>query len=169
MAYREINPDGIKLVMRFEGCPDGDPSTVNLDPYLDPVDIWTIGWGHVVYYNGRRLEGAIDEALAHALYPTGITSKQAESLLAVDLLDAGRDVERLVKVKLTDNQFAALASFTFNLGANNLAKSTLLRELNEGDYSAAAGQFGRWVLAKGVKQAGLVLRRQAERDLFCTT
>lgn len=166
MAQREINQAGINLVKAFEGCPDGNPATVNLDPYLDPVNIWTIGWGHVVYCDGRQLEGEPDRELAHSLYSNGITLKQAENLLAGDLLDAGRDVERLVKVDLTDNEFAALTSFTFNLGAKNLAKSTLLHELNEGDRWAAAEQFGRWVLAKGVKQAGLVRRRRAERDLF---
>jgi lysozyme len=51
---------------------------------------------------------------------------------------------------------------------NNLKSSTLLRELNEGDRIAAADQFSRWVLAGGVKMAGLARRRQAERDLFLT-
>lgn len=166
MAQREINQAGLDLVKSFEGLADGDPTTVNLDPYLDPVRIWTIGWGHVVRQAGRNLEGEADRALAHSLYPVGITLAQAEDLLRADLLDACRDVGRLVTVPLSDNEFAALVSFTFNLGAGNLAASTLLRELNDGDRWGAAEQFGRWVLAKGVKLEGLVRRRRAERDLF---
>jgi lysozyme len=168
MGQRQVNQAGIDLVKSFEGCPDGDPSTVNLDPYLDPVGIWTIGWGHVVCSNGVMLRGEAQRALACSVYPGGITGSQADTLLAADLLDAAADVQRLVTVNLTDNEFAALTSFTFNLGGANLAQSTLLRELNAGDRSAAADQFSRWVLAGGVKQPGLVRRRRAERDLFVT-
>lgn len=168
MAQRDICQAGIDLVKAFEGIPDGDSSTVNIDPYLDPIQIWTIGWGHAIRQNGRFLRGSLDRAAAFALYPGGITKTQAESLLAADLMDVGRDVQPLVKVTLSDNEFAALVSFAFNLGINNLKTSTLLRELNEGDRGAAADQFSRWVLAGGVKMDGLVKRRKAERDLFLT-
>jgi lysozyme len=168
MAQRDVCQAGIDLVKAFEGIPDGDPTTVNIDPYLDPIQIWTIGWGHAIRQNGRFLRGTPDRAAAFALYPGGITKNQAEGLLAADLMDVGRDVQPLVTVLLSDNEFAALVSFAFNLGINNLKSSTLLRELNEGDRVAASDQFGRWVLAGGVKMEGLVRRRRAERDLFLT-
>ena len=168
MAQRDVSQAGIDLVKSFEGIPDGDPATVNIDPYLDPVQIWTIGWGHAIRQNGRFLRGPADRAAAFALYPGGITRAQAESLLAADLMDVGRDVQPLVKVTLSDNEFAALVSFAFNLGIASLKSSTLLRELNEGDRAAAADQFSRWVMAGGVKMEGLVKRRKAERDLFVT-
>ncbi len=164
MAQRDVCQAGVDLVKSFEGIPDGDPTTVNIDPYLDPIQIWTIGWGHAIRQNGRFLKGPADRAAAFALYPGGITKAQAEALLAADLMDTGRDVLPLVRVELNDNEFAALVSFAFNLGIGNLKSSTLLRELNEGDRAAAADQFSRWVMAGGVKMQGLVKRRRAERD-----
>ncbi|WP_377152887.1 lysozyme [Roseateles sp. UC29_93] len=168
MAQRDINQAGLDLIKGFEGIVDGDPATVNLDPYADPVGIWTIGWGHAIRQGGRFLTGDGDKAAAYALYPGGITDIEAEDLLRADLMDASRDVEHLVKVGLTDNEFAALVSFTFNVGSGNLGASTLLRLLNTGDKGAAAEQFGRWVLAKGVVLNGLKRRRAAERELFLT-
>src|SRR4051812_8633003 len=111
---RETGPSGIALVKAFEGLADGDPTTANLDPYLDPVDIWTIGWGHAIRTRDGYLWGQRDEARARALYPGGITMDQAEALLRADLLDACRDVNALVKVPLNDHEFDALVSFEFN-------------------------------------------------------
>jgi lysozyme len=72
----------------------------------------------------------------------------------------------LVTAPLSDGQFAALASFAFNLGGGNLAKSTLLKKLNAGDYAGAAEEFGRWVKSGGQTLPGLVARRAAETALF---
>ncbi len=170
MPVREVNRETIELMQSFEGIPDGDPATVNLDAYLDPVGIWTIGWGHAVVHQGKFLRGSKNRALARQLYPGGITREQAEALLRADLIDSSGDVMRLVKVPLDDNQFGALVSFTFNLGAGNLGKSTLLRLLNQRDYGGAAEQFLAWTkgTVNGVKKAlpGLVRRRSAERKLY---
>jgi lysozyme len=163
---RDINDAGLELVKSFEGIPDGDPTTVKIDPYLDPIGIWTIGWGHAISVGGRFLRGKTDAKAAKALYPEGITLEQAEQLLRADLLDTCRDVASLVKVPLRDNQFAALVSFTFNLGRGNFAKSTLLKKLNEQDYAAAAMEFGKWNKAGGRVLAGLTRRREAEAQLF---
>ena len=92
MALREVNQATIDLVKLYEGLPDGDPATANIDPYLDPVDIWTIGWGHAITYQGRFLKGQADQLQVRALYPNGITLEQASSLLQADLMNAGRDV-----------------------------------------------------------------------------
>ncbi len=166
MAQREISQTAIDLVKSFEGIPDGDPTTVNIDPYLDPVSIWTIGWGHALRYGGRFLKGEADRAQMHALYPEGITRNQAEALLHADLIDTGRDVLTLLAVPVNNNEFGALASFAFNLGIGNLRNSTLLKLLNTGDRIGAADQFLRWVRADGKILPGLVKRRAAERSLF---
>lgn len=165
---RDINDVGLELIKKFEGIPDGDPGTVNIDPYLDPVGIWTIGWGHAIAVGGSYLRGRENRKAARDLYPGGITLGQAERLLRGDVLDTCRDVESLVKVPLTDNQFGALVSFTFNLGRGNLSKSTLLRMLNGSDYDEAAIEFHKWNRAGGKVLAGLVSRRAAESTLFQT-
>ncbi len=162
----DINQKAIDLIKSYEGIPDGDPATVNIDPYLDPVNIWTIGWGHAIRYGGRFLKGEADRAQMHALYPEGITLAQAEALLHADLIDTGRDVSTMLAVEVSDNEFGALTSFAFNLGTGNLRSSTLLKKLNAGDRAGAADQFTRWVYADGRMLPGLVKRRAAERALF---
>jgi lysozyme len=166
MAQRDICQKAIDLVKSYEGIPDGNPATVNIDPYLDPVNIWTIGWGHALRYGGRFLKGEADRAQMHALYPDGITLDQAETLLHADLLETGRDVLTMLAVQVNDNEFGALTSFAFNLGTGNLRSSTLLKKLNANDRAGAADQFLRWVRADGKVLPGLVKRRAAERALF---
>lgn len=168
MPQRDVGDATVDLVKSFEGIPDGDPTTVNIDPYLDPVDIWTIGWGHAIRYGGRFLRGDGDRALTTSLYPNGITRDQAEKLLRADLIDTGTQVLAATSIYLNDSQFGALVSFTFNLGIGNLTASTLLRKLNLGDYQGAADEFPRWVRANGQVLPGLVRRRAAERQLFLT-
>lgn len=165
---REINQAGLDLIKSFEGIVDGDPTTVNYDAYLDPIGIWTIGWGHAIVVGNDFLRGPQNRAQARALYPGGITLEQAEALLRADLMDTCRDVESLVGVTITDNQFAALISFAFNLGVGNLKKSTLLRLVNAKDFSGAAGEFQKWNKAGGKVLAGLTRRRAAEAALFST-
>jgi lysozyme len=168
MPQRDVNSATIDLIRKFEGIPDGDPKTVNIDPYLDPVNIWTIGWGHAIRYQNRFLKGPQDQALVKSIYPGGISMDQAVALLHADLVNAGRDVLSVVAVALNDNQFGALTSFAFNLGVGNLSSSTLLKMLNVGNYAGAADEFPRWVRSNGQVLPGLVKRRAAERELFLT-
>lgn len=163
---RALNQAGVDLIKSFEGILDGNPKTVNLDPYLDPIKIWTIGWGHAITFGERFLRGAADRNLAKQLYPSGITRAEAEQLLAHDVVEHTRDLETIVKVPLTDNQFAAIASLAFNIGVAGFKRSSLLKYLNRGDYKTAATRFAPWNTAGGKVLKGLVRRRKAERDLF---
>lgn len=133
---------GIDLIKRFEGC--------RLDAYQDPAGIWTIGYGHT---HGVQ-------------YGQSITQAQADAYLLEDIREAASHVSSLVTVPLHANQVAALTSFVFNLGAANLKKSTLLRRLNEGDYTSVPSELRRWVYAGGKELEGLVRRRVAEGELF---
>lgn len=133
---------GRELVRIFEGCV--------LVAYRCPAGVPTIGVGHT---RGVKMGDRC-------------TPGQAEAWLREDLADAEAAITRLVKVPLTQEQFDALASFTFNLGARSLAESTLLLLLNKGNYKAAAEQFVRWNKSNGVALTGLVRRRAAERALF---
>lgn len=171
---RKTDQAGIDLIKSFEGIPDGDPSTVNLDAYLDPIGIWTIGWGHAIVFGNDFLRESVpvnrnnlkNKGLARSLYPGGITLAEAEDLLRADLGETEREIEYLVKVDITDNQFAALVSFAFNVGAGNLRKSTLLRRVNQGKMDLAVAEFDRWNKAGGKVLSGLTRRRAAEAALF---
>jgi lysozyme len=126
-----------------------------LTAYKCPAGILTIGVGHT----GRDVRPG-----------QTITQAQSDALLVADLAKFEAAVTRLVKVPLTQNQFDALVSFTFNLGAGALGASTLLKKLNAGDYVGAAVQFTAWDKARvsGVLRAlpGLTKRRAAEAALF---
>jgi lysozyme len=167
---RDINQAGLDLIKSFEGILDGDPSTVNLDPYVDPVGIYTIGWGHAIVWGNGFLRSSTPNAraIAKQLYPNGLTPAEAEELLRNDVRAHSIPIESLIKVPVTDNQFAALVSFAFNLGVNSLRNSTLLRKLNARDYDGAALEFAKWNKAGGKVMRGLTRRREAEATLFRT-
>ncbi len=99
----------------------------------------------------------------------GITTEQAETLLRQDVQTAESAVLRLITVPLTEGQFDALISFTFNLGAGALQRSTLRRKVNRGDHTALPAEFSKWVWAGGRKLEGLVRRREAEAALYSAT
>ena len=166
---------GIELIKAYEGLGDGDPSTVNLDPYLCPAEVWTIGWGHALVdpKTGKQLNKAnCTQAEAFAMYPGGITREQAEGLLDEDLKSREEVVQRLVHVELNDNQFGALVSFVYNVGASAFGISKLLKKLNAGDYLGASEELPKWnkITTKEGKvvNKGLTFRREAERMRFVT-
>lgn len=126
---------------------------LRLKAYLPtPNDRWTIGWGHT----STARPGMV------------ITEEEAQDLFRRDVSWAEAEVNNYVKVALTQNQFDALVSFVFNVGAGAWRKSTMLRKLNAGDYDGAAQEFPRWNKQKGKVLKGLVRRRQHEMELFLT-
>lgn len=139
----KISKKGLELIKAFEG--------LELKAYKDSVGILTIGYGST----GSHVKSGMT-----------ITKEQAEELLKQDVSRFEKGVNDLVKVPLTQNQFDALVSFSFNLGLGNLKSSTLLRKLNASDYSGAANEFLRWNRAGGVVLKGLTRRRQTEKDIF---
>jgi lysozyme len=163
---RDLN-QAVELIKSFEGIPDGDPTTVNLDPYLCPAGYWTIGWGHVVIGpDGKQVKGAENEREARDVYPDGITKAEAEVLLADDVRRFSVGVERAVKVPLGDIRFCSLVSFAFNVGLGAFERSTLLRLLNQGDLTQVPEQFLRWTKIGGEESAGLKRRRETEVRLW---
>ena len=95
-----------------------------------------------------------------------ISHQDAEKLLKEDLAYFELAVYSAVKVPLTQNQFDALVSLTFNIGVGAFNKSTLLRWLNRKHYISAAEQFLRWTRGGGKVLPGLVKRRKEEYELF---
>ena len=144
----KTSQSGIDLIKACEG--------LRLKPYLCSAGVPTIGYGSTFYANGKKV----------TMKDPAITQKQAEELLADVLGPFEASVTKLVKVPLTQNQFDALVSFTFNLGAGNLKASTLLLKLNAKDYAGAANEFQKWNKAGGVALSGLTKRRASEKALF---
>lgn len=137
-----LSPLGIDLIKKWEGTKQ--------TAYLDSVGVPTICTGSTrnVYLGQTATLG------------------ECEQRLKEDATYAGKAIQRLVKVKLTQEQYDALVSLTFNIGEGNFAKSTLLTRLNAGQCHAAGLQFKRWVYAGGKKLRGLEKRREAESALF---
>lgn len=118
--------------------------------YKDPVGIPTACAGHT------------RTAKVGKIY----TEAECLKLLREDVAVSEAAVKRLVTVHLTQDQFNALVSFTFNVGEGNLVRSTLLRKLNAGDCVGAANEFLRWDRAAGKRLPGLTKRRADERAIF---
>lgn len=136
---RNVSDEGLNLIKRFEGFSE----TV----YICPAGHPTIGYGHVV----------LDHEMES--FAEGILEGQATDLLRQDVAIAEHAVALHIKVLLTNGQFDALVSFTFNLGGGALQRSTLRRKLNRQEYTSAAKEFSRWVWAGGKKRKGLIHRR----------
>lgn len=140
---KRTNKNGLLLIKSFEG--------LRLKAYRDPVGIWTIGYGTT---RGVRPDMSISEA-------------EAEQFLQQDLIRFEQDISGAVAAPVNDNQFSALASFTYNVGSGALRSSTLLKLLNgRQDIRKTADEFPRWNKAGGRVLDGLTRRRNAERALF---
>lgn len=139
---RQVTEEGLNLIKRFEGF----SHTI----YTCPAGYPTIGHGHVVVAHEQ------DQ------FAAGVTQAEATELLRKDVRIAERAVLRLISVPLTDGQFDALVSFTFNLGNGALQSSTLRRKVNRGDHDSVPAELMKWVWAAGKRLPGLVRRRRAE-------
>jgi lysozyme len=101
-------------------------------------------------------------------FRNGITEEQARKLLNQDLDPYRKAIDKLVKVKLTQNQRDALTSFAFNMGTGTLASSQLLKVLNEGKYEEVPNELRKYARAGGQELPGLKQRREAEIELWNT-
>ncbi len=133
----------LALTEQFEGC--------RLTAYQDVAGVWTIGYGHT----GPEVSTGLT-----------ITKDQAAQLLQNDVASAAACVNQAVALALNQDEFDALVDFVFNIGRGAFQGSTMLRDLNSGDFADAAEQFDKWDHAGGKVVAGLLRRRQAEQALF---
>ena len=141
----QINARGLAIIDKYEEC--------RLEAYLPtPNDVPTIGWGHTL---GVKLGDTCTQAQADAWQLEDL--EWAESVVATH-----------ATVPLTSNQFSALVSITYNIGATNFDSSTLLKDLNSADITDAAQQFLVWDRQRGVRLSGLDARRADEKALFET-
>ena len=136
-------------------------------PYQCPALLWTVGVGHVIDPSHAKVPLADRKQLPiPASWDRVLTAEEIDEILRKDLNRFEAGVLRLIKVKLTQGQFDALVSFSFNVGLGNLQNSTLRMKLNRGDYEGAAEQFLVWTKAGGKVLKGLVIRRTHEKEMF---
>lgn len=133
---------GYGLITHFEGKEN--------TAYRDVVGVPTICYGHT---KGVKMGTRASDA-------------ECTQMLTEDVTDFGRGLSKSVKVPVSQQQYDALLSFSYNVGLGNLNKSTLLRKLNAKDYCGAAKEFPKWKYAGGKPLRGLERRRLAEQELF---
>ena len=133
---------GIELIASHEG--------LALKAYKCPAGVWTIGYGHT---------GGVKSTDV-------ITKERAIEFLQSDLKDAENAVNKNLP-NLNQNQFDALVSFVFNVGAGNFGKSTLLKKAKNNPSDATIrSEFNKWINGGGKVLPGLVKRRKEESDLY---
>jgi lysozyme len=123
--------------------------------------------GHVLYPEQGKLK--IDERDGFPLRPEDdrkFTMEEVDGILRADLDRFERGVAKFVPVVLTQGQFDALVSFSFNVGLGTLQRSTLRAKLNRGDKEGAAEEFLKYCMAGGKILKGLQNRRIDERAMF---
>lgn len=155
---------GINLIKEFESLHDGDLKKPGLQPKMDPVGIWTEGYGRAMRDSkGGFLKGSGNKELAEKRATITI-EKEAEAALRKDLEVYENIVAKKLKVQVSQNQFDALVSHTYNTGGSN----TLFDLINKRatDIEIKNWFTTKYVTAQGVKLNGLVRRRKAESDLF---
>ena len=143
----KMSRNGLDLLKDFEG--------LKLRAYLDPVGIWTVGYGHT--------SAAGPPAVTPGLV---ITQGEADEILKRDMAQYEDGVRKYVKAALTQGQFDALVDFAYNAGVGALDKSTLLKRVNAGKFDEVPAEFMKWTKGGGRELPGLVRRRRAETKLW---
>jgi lysozyme len=168
----KLSKVGADLMHKYEGY--------RTRPYLCPANIWTIGYGHVLYQEQIRLPMVRPPGKTKADIPMirsemalkpedfRVWSKQEiDDLFSDDVASFERGVLRLVPGSAgRQGRFDALVSFAFNVGLGNLQRSTIRIKANRGEWEEAADAFLLWNKAGGKVLPGLDRRRKDERALF---
>ena len=145
----KLSENGYKFISTWEG--------IKTKAYQDSVGIWTVGIGFI-QIDGKKVTK-----------DTTLTLDQIKTEFTKQIIKYEDAVNSNVTSKITQNQFDALVSFCFNLGAGALKTSTLLKKVNvEPNDTSITGEFMKWVKAGGKVIQGLVKRREAEAKLYFT-
>ena len=144
----KIDSAGLQIIKDFEG--------LSLKPYLDVRGVPTIGYG-TTHYDYRAV----------TIHDRPISLEVATSLLRTQVDDIyGKAVNHYVRVPISQSQFDALTSFTYNEGTHAFKTSHLLKYINENNFDQAQREFHKWNKSGGRVVKGLANRRERERRLF---
>ena len=136
---RKINNNGINFLKSFESF------VPNI--YLCQSGIETIGYGET------------NKKVINEFRNKNMTEVYASKLLTTSLKKYQLCVEKYVKVPLSENEYAALVCFCYNIGRRAFRYSTLVKVLNRVEYDNVPEQFMRWIYSRGKKSNGLIKRR----------
>ena len=156
-----VSSKTIEMIKHHEG--------VRFKPYQCPAKLWTIGVGHVLYPNQGKMP--IDQRGAYALHPEdsrAFSKDEVNAILRADLARFEKGVATYCPVPLTQGQFDALVSFSFNVGLGTLQRSTMRQKVLRGDMAGAAEELLKYCMAGGKVLRGLQNRRIDERAVFLT-
>jgi lysozyme len=140
---------------------------VRFKPYQCPAKLWTIGVGHVLYPNQGKMP--IDQRGSFPLAQEdnrAFSKDEVNAILRADLARFEKGVATYCPVPLTQGQFDALVSFSFNVGLGTLQRSTMRQKVIRGDMEGAAEELLKYCMAGGKVLKGLQKRRIDERALF---
>jgi GH24 family phage-related lysozyme (muramidase) len=155
----KVSNKAIAMIKHHEG--------VRQRPYRCPALLWTIGVGHVLYPEQGKLP--LDHRMGVPLKPEDdrlFSMEEVDGILATDLQRFELGVERFCPVSLTQGQFDALVSFSFNVGLGTLQRSTLRQKVLKNNMEGAAEELLKYCMAGGKPLKGLQNRRRDERVLF---
>ena len=149
MKITKTSTAGLNLIKKFE--------MFMSKPYLCPAGVPTIGYGSTYYEDGRKVK----------LTDAPITEQRATELLQNVVVTYEKAVDSFCRDDITQNQFDALVSFSFNVGTQALKNSTLLKKINANPKDPEIrDQFMKWNKAGGTILKGLTKRREAEANLY---
>ncbi|RXJ79808.1 muraminidase [Aliarcobacter skirrowii] len=143
----KVSSKGIELIKEFEGF--------SSSAYLCSAGKWTIGYGNTFWEDKTPVKKG-DE----------ISKTKATELITKIANEFARDVATLIQIDVTQNQFDALVSLAYNIGLGAFKSSTLLNQLNKGNFIGAGQEFLRWNKSNGKPLLGLTRRREREKLLF---
>lgn len=156
--------EGLKLIKGFESLHDGDLTQLGLQPKMDPIGIWTEGYGRAMRDSkGNFIKGKTNKALAYRNISIN-NEQEASAALLQDLVSREHIVMQNIDITLNQNQFDALVSYVYNTGGS----STLYKLINT---KAGEDKIRNWfetkyITADGKRLQGLVNRRKAEANLY---
>lgn len=173
----KVNTHGINLICHFESLHDGDLKRIGLQPKMDPIGIWTVGYGHALWNvaDNRWYKGERDRAEVEKINPVH-TEEEARILLSTDLPKYSAAVLKMIRRRdLSENEFSALVSFAYNCGTHY--KNSLGIRIPFKIWSMVDGRitghsmYDYWcssvIKAGGKVLPGLVRRRKSEAMLYC--
>lgn len=147
-TYMKPSKKALDIIKKWE--------SMRLNAYLDPIGIPTIGYGTIKYENGAKVKMG-----------EKVTQKRADELLDFEAGKKAREINKLLKKELNQNQYDAILSFSYNVGTGALGKSTLLKKINVSPCDPTIkGEFMKWIYAGGQKFSGLENRRKEEAALY---